>query len=419
MARVFTHQSVDIDAATSVAAWRKFVDPEAEIVFVPANFDGSEMRDGDVALDLNAGGRGIKGHYDGTVVNSCLALIVHDHCTESDKRALAPLVEFVNAQDAHGSAYRHLVPGMDKRVHNILMHCGLNSTLRTLQRIFPNDDRIVVDRMSEIFTGLLAIGRGEVNTESHLDFVASVWAWRRLLKRTATLEEIRTRIAADRRDGHSCFTSLVLKSDTDSMEALMSLMSFVDVSASGDPFRHFLPEATEHALTVISRCGLPEVVRAIEFVANGNEEQFFSRTAEVFDGMWQNGKGRRAAEEEAEKFAHGEVYEGRVVVVRNPRSIPTTITLLEEYRFEAVVFVDGMNLGVVRRGDLATRMDHPKIRAVVEGEEGWFFHLAGFMAARGTRKSPAKTLSRVDPTALVRAVLEVLKEKNPEAVHAA
>lgn len=419
MARVFTHQNVDLDAVMSVAAWLEFVDPTAEVVFVPANFDGVSMEEGDVALDLDAGGRGIKGDFDGTVIHSCLARIVREYCSENDKRALEPLVKFVNAQDAHGSAYKYYVPTMPRHVHRVLLHCGVNAVLRTFQAMNPQNDRMVVSLMCDVFRGLLAIGRGiELSSSMSLDHVASVWAWRRFVSATTPIAEILTRLTADRQGGvqHSCFTSLILRRDTETMQAISSLMSFVDAevtSVEKDAFRHFLSDASDEAYTVIARCGLSAVLHGFELASKGDEEWFYARAFEIFEGMLKNGLGRRFAEEEA---AEAEIIEGRIAVTRNARSIATTIILLDEYRYDAVVFVDRMNLGVVRRNDIAVRMDHPKIRALVaEEEEKWFFHKAGFMAAHGTRKSPAKTPSKIDPMALVRVVLEVLKDSRENA----
>lgn len=421
MARIFTHQNVDLDAVMSVAAWLEFVDPTAEVVFVPANFDGARMEEGDIALDLDVGGRGIKGDFDGAVIHSCLARIVHDHASESDQRALEPLVKFVNAQDAHGSAYKYYIPDMPRHVYRVLLHCGVNAVLRTFQAVFPMNDETVFTRMRDVFRGLLAIGRGATERGTNIDRIASAWAWRRFVSATTPLAEIWGQLTADRHGNveHSCFTSLILKRDTETMQAISSLMSFVDAevtSEAQDAFKHFLGDASDEAYTVIGRCGLSAVLRGLELASKGNEEQFYAHAFEIFDGMLKNGLGRRFAEEEA---AEAEIIEGRIAITRNARSIATTIILLDEYRYDAVVYVDRMNLGIVRRSDLAMRMDHPKIRALVAGEEGWFFHKAGFMAARGTRKSPATTLSTVDPMALVRVALEALKEAHAEPVAAA
>jgi hypothetical protein len=116
--KVYTHINVDLDAALSVAAAKEFIPGarEAELVFVPANWDGEGMDDGDLALDIRAGGRGIKGEQcSDTTVGSCLALIVATHASEADQEALSSLVSYVDAQDAHGHAAKTARPGGKRR----------------------------------------------------------------------------------------------------------------------------------------------------------------------------------------------------------------------------------------------------------------------------------------------------------------
>lgn len=77
--RIFTHINVDLDATASVWAARYFMAnmAGAPVEFRPADWDGAEMIQGDIAVDINAGGRGIKGEkgLDGTV-HSCFASIM-------------------------------------------------------------------------------------------------------------------------------------------------------------------------------------------------------------------------------------------------------------------------------------------------------------------------------------------------------
>lgn len=276
--KIYTHMNVDLDAVASVWWMLRFKFPGAEIVFVPANWDGSGMEAGDVAVDIEAGGKGIKGELKGGVRHSCFSTLVLQHGTTEDMQALASLMAFVDAQDAYGSAYTHFVPEAKPEARRVLLHCGVNAVLRAFQAMHYNDDMVVCERMSEIF-----------------------------------------------------------------------------------------------------------------------------------DGMLKNGRNRRRAEEEAQT---AEIVGGRVAILRDPKSVTTTIILLEEHGLDVVIYADGCNLGAVRRNDLRVRMDHPAIRAATNGEDGWFFHPAGFLAARGTRKAPATTPSRVDPNALAQAVLEALQDSH-------
>jgi len=72
-----------------------------------------------------------------------------------------------------------------------------------------------------------------------------------------------------------------------------------------------------------------------------------------------------------------------------------------------VVYVDGNNLGVVRRTDCSISTATDRLLGLIReaGEEGeWFVHPAGFLVARGTRKAPARTPSRLTAKQIADAV---------------
>lgn len=107
--RIFTHVSIDMDAACSVWFFLKFIlkkkPGEVEIIFKPANWDGQEIEEGDFALDIYAGGKGIKGEFKYNRTRSCLMSLL-DHNLESvDKeirRAVVSLTTFVDKHDSEG-----------------------------------------------------------------------------------------------------------------------------------------------------------------------------------------------------------------------------------------------------------------------------------------------------------------------------
>lgn len=160
--RVYTHLKVDLDAVASVWAAREFIPGvrEAELVFVPANWDGEGMDQDDLALDIRAGGRGIKGEQrpDGTV-GSCFALLVAQHASNEDQQALARLVALVDAQDAHGQPVKWLAPEASHEAQETLTENLIGGTLRDLQEELPNDDALIVELMGKIFSGRLKRGR--------------------------------------------------------------------------------------------------------------------------------------------------------------------------------------------------------------------------------------------------------------------
>lgn len=162
---IYTHYNVDLDAVASVWAVRRFVPgmEKALVEFKPANWPGDGFHSGDMAVDINAGGLGLKGKVDpdGTV-HSCFASVVASYASEEDQRALVHLVRFVDIQDAHGSTVNHLAPDLPDYSRRTLYYTGINSVLRALQEAHSRDDELVVERMSEIFDGMLAMGRSRI-----------------------------------------------------------------------------------------------------------------------------------------------------------------------------------------------------------------------------------------------------------------
>lgn len=154
-----------MDAAMSVAAARRFIPgcDDAETIFVPANFDGAGMSEDDVAVDISAGGRGIKGEQDSDgTVHSALASIVAQYATADEQSALERLVSFVDAGDSGQTAFdAHVV--------------GLPQILAAFRIVGGRDgDRLVVERAEEILTGLLQMGLSKIRAEAEANMMEIV-----------------------------------------------------------------------------------------------------------------------------------------------------------------------------------------------------------------------------------------------------
>lgn len=280
MKKIFTHFNVDLDAVASVWAVKTFIAnmAESEVKFKPANWDGSELEEGDMAVDISAGGKGIKGETgDSGIVHSCFAYIVKNYASTDDQKALANLVDFVDAQDAHGLAVNYFIPDVPDKERYILAATGINAVLRSYQAVYPANDFKVTDRMAEIFTGMLYSGRARQKAEIEAD------------------------------------------------------------------------------------------------------------NAEILEG-------------------------GKVAIVNNAKQFATN-GILYDRGIQAIVYVDGNNLGLIRSNTVTLSMSHPDILAVVEEAEEineWFAHSAGFLFCRGSRKAPAETKSKVDPHKLANVLNSLL-----------
>ena len=165
--RLFTHMKLDLDAAWSAWATKVFVPrmAQAQVLFMPANWDGAGMTDLDMAVDICAGGRGIKGQQEGTLVSSAFAMIIQMHASPEDQLALAPFVKFVDAQDMHGSAYEYYLADIAPEVIEIFSRTGLNACFRAAQTMYRNNDPELFRFMSFYFNGLLKTSRSQVRAE--------------------------------------------------------------------------------------------------------------------------------------------------------------------------------------------------------------------------------------------------------------
>lgn len=176
--RIFTHRSLDLDACLAVLAvilycfkedfisffrdpmWRK------RIILVPANWDGSDMEDGDIAVDIEAGGKGKKGEIEnseeGKRVNSAFLKILTEHAPAEDREALADIAYYINENDATGSVVGSVLgPELIYRKEFILlMKIGsIESVFRAAQLHFGyKDEKKVIQHFVAEFDGYLKMG---------------------------------------------------------------------------------------------------------------------------------------------------------------------------------------------------------------------------------------------------------------------
>lgn len=231
-------------------------------------------------------------------------------------------------------------------------------------------------------------------------------------------------LKGEKADGvvHSCFASLVAKADERTQRALRHLVAYVDAQdAHGNAAAHLVEKAggidtefqfsgvgrEKELVETLSATGINAVLRALQKTLKGTDGDVVRAMSPILDGLLECGFSRIDAEEEADK---AEIVGGRVAIVRDSKHMATNGVLMER-GIEAVVFVDGNNMGISRRNDVTVHMAGPATSHVVKeaGEaEEWFAHPAGFLFARGTRKAPANEPSKVNPRKLALAVLKQL-----------
>jgi hypothetical protein len=97
----------------------------------------------------------------------------------------------------------------------------------------------------------------------------------------------------------------------------------------------------------------------------------------------------------------------RVAVLNWPESPVVGILLNEEMGCSAQIYSEGYNLGVFRYPGRTA----PDLRRLADKLPGWFIHPAGFLAAWGTKKSPASSWPPKGTPQNTEQLLELLVEE--------
>lgn len=160
MKKIFTHLNVDLDAVLSVWFYLRFVlKGESEIIFVPADWDGSGMTVEDVALDIDAGGMGIKGRQDKEKrVHSCFRFLVEKYAHPKLYYRIKGLTDLVDHSDTYGAS-REKRP---EKNPNLSLFLTLSTTINCLREFHNDNDEIICQRVFEVMDGYLM---GEENRE--------------------------------------------------------------------------------------------------------------------------------------------------------------------------------------------------------------------------------------------------------------
>lgn len=162
--RIVTHQNVDLDAVASVWAAREYVygAKNWELVFKPANWNGGDAQPEDLILDIWANGKGIKGEVgkDGAV-HSSFATLMKDYAPGEDQFVLRGLISFIDEVDSYGRTVADFFPEASAYSRSILLAVNLVSVFAALKSVHagPDQDTLTVQRMSEIFSGMLHEGK--------------------------------------------------------------------------------------------------------------------------------------------------------------------------------------------------------------------------------------------------------------------
>lgn len=155
MGTLYTHLDLTVDAAASVWLWRR-LHPEENwpLQHVPSTWDGVGIGAGDVAIDIDAGGRGIRSRRnpDGSVA-SCFRVILNEHMAQEGPHDLEPLLrpiaDLMDAQRRDGNLTRLGFPPR----YGIF---GLSGTFLALKHTCAGPEELL-EHFSKILDGFVRI----------------------------------------------------------------------------------------------------------------------------------------------------------------------------------------------------------------------------------------------------------------------
>jgi hypothetical protein len=210
---------------------------------------------------------------------------------------------------------------------------------------------------------------------------------------------------------HSCFATIVERyAPPEDRAALADIAAYIDAQrVRGSAVNSLAPHASREARAALGATGLQAIVRGLRMLSPDSDLEVLARLSQILDGLLEFGRARQRALEEADRAEM--IGDGSVAIVTDALEPTTNAVLMKERGVRVIVYVNGPNMGLLRAEKESLRMDHRSIRAVVReaGEEAqWFSHPMGFLYARGTRKQPVDTPSRVDPRELAEVIAALL-----------
>ncbi len=412
---IWTHENPDLDAHLSCCAVRRFVPgmENAKIFYISGKWNGAGLRSKDIAVDLYAGGKGIKGHIDedGTV-HSSFDIIMRRYANHDEFRSLDGLRKFADCQDAHGSVLYYMkmngmIDGTTHECRRMIAVTTITSVMHALILTHNGNHHRVFERLMEIFDGMLLKNRSAINGIRLQKISSYLNAW------------------MYHRSG-----SAVRLSDEDEC-AMKDVIQFAEFDQKHGSVIKGLRETgmlryiSREARKIFESVNLSAILSALESYHSDRLEVVYDRMSEIFDGFVELHKANMRAEIEADhvkRFTNGRIDPmGKVALLVNKRESRTT-QILWQRGVESVVYVDGLNLGIIRRDGAVTKdgdmfnADNQVITDIIRragetiGEgEVWFLHPKKHFISTGTRKAPATRRSSTSAMEFVVAISKVLR----------
>lgn len=175
---IFTHCNVDIDAMCSVWFALRFIFKtkleNVNLVFKPANWDGVGVMDGDLALDIYAGGKGIKGEFRYNKIHSCFQTLVNRNIREIDpeiRKIIRSLSSFIDKHDSEGANFLRVMKISGHERSDFLNLKGLFQVFWGYK--LHNNDYEVVKKFSENLDNFIELELRKKEVSKNLEETSS------------------------------------------------------------------------------------------------------------------------------------------------------------------------------------------------------------------------------------------------------
>ena len=179
------------------------------------------------------------------------------------------------------------------------------------------------------------------------------------------------------------------------LELLIKYVHWQDLT--GNAIRHFggkkLPE--------LEFASIHNILSA--FRDNGlSDHEIYTKFEMIFSSL----ESRTMIYKEARKNFQKVVtfYNDQIAIVKNGCGLETSLIWEDYTDIEIVIYSEEKNSGIIRRDGL--QHDLKKLESVID-EDAWFYHISGFIAARGTKKAPSKKRSKYSAEDLAELVKKV------------
>lgn len=203
---------------------------------------------------------------------------------------------------------------------------------------------------------------------------------------------------------HSCFKKLMeIYAPPEDQEALEKVIKYIDlVDVEGDAW---LPKkiAKNHNIKIFRSTDMKAILDSLRISYKKNDAKICETFEDIFDGLLQNNRLKILAKQEANKAEYP--YGPDIAIIRDKKSQFTNGEIFDRGA-RVIIYVDGNSLGVVRKDGEAFHLGKILTGWLDEKESDWFAHPKGFVVARGTFQSPAKTPSHIQPEEIAKFLIE-------------